>query len=194
MPTPEIGTWFRTALQAALGDLTSHQRRQQSSLTKRRGELVGMQDRLLNAYLAGSIDEPTFKAKGDELKAQVAMVDESLASIEDVDEACAETALQLFDWSQQAANLWHGSNNSVRREILDAICLNRTLSDVSLVTETRKPFDVLAKRPDLKKNRGNKTPIELFRPPISEIKGDVAGLIRDATPDFKGICESGSTA
>ena len=72
-----------------------------------------------------------------------------------VDEACAETALQLFDWSQQAADLWRGSNNAVRREILDAVCLNRTLSDVSLVTEKRKPFDVLAKRPDLKNSRGD---------------------------------------
>jgi site-specific DNA recombinase len=156
MPTPEIGTWFRTALEAALGDLTSHQRRQQSSLAKRRGELAGMQDRLLNAYLAGSIDEATFKAKGDDLKAQVATIDESLASVEDVDEACAETALQLFDWSQRAADLWRGSNNAVRREMLDAVCLNRTLSDVSLVTQKRKPFDVLAKRPDLKKSRGER--------------------------------------
>ena len=156
MPTPDIAAWFRTALEAALTDVTSHQRRQQSSLTKRRGELTGMQDRLLNAYIAGSIDEATFKAKGDDLKAQVATLDDSLASIEDIDEACAETALQLFDWSQRAADLWRGSNNAVRREILDAVCLNRTLSDVSLVTQKRKPFDVLAKRPDLKKSRGDR--------------------------------------
>ncbi len=156
MPTPDIASWFRTALEAALTDVTSHQRRQQSSLTKRRGELAGMQDRLLNAYLAGSIDEATFKAKGDDLKTQIATVDESLASVEDVDEACAETALKLFDWSQQAADLWRGSNNAVRREILDAVCLNRTLSDVSLVIEKRKPFDVLAKRPDLKKSRAER--------------------------------------
>ncbi|MGI9470302.1 MAG: recombinase zinc beta ribbon domain-containing protein [Rubripirellula sp.] len=148
MPTPDIASWFRTALEAALTDVTSHQRRQQSSLTKRRGELAGMQDRLLNAGIAGSIDEATFKAKGDELKTQIATVDESLASVEDIDEGCAETALQLLDWSQQAADLWRGSNNAVRREILDAVCLNRTMSDVSLVTEKRKPFDVLAKRPD----------------------------------------------
>ncbi len=70
--------------------------------------------------------------------------------------ACGETALQLFDWSQKAADLWRGSNNVLRREILDAVCLNRTLSDVSLVTEKRKPFDVLAKRPDLKNSRGDR--------------------------------------
>ena len=52
------------------------------------------------------------------------------------------------------ADLWSGSNDAVRREILDGVCLDRTLSDVSLFTEKRKPFDVLAKRPDLKKSRG----------------------------------------
>ena len=42
-------------------------------------------------------------------------------------------------------------------------------------------------------SRGNKTPIELFRPPISEIKGDVAGLIRDATPEIKAASEAQPT-
>jgi hypothetical protein len=35
------------------------------------------------------------------------------------------------------------------------LALNRTLSDVSLVTQKRKPIDVLAKRLDLKKSRGD---------------------------------------
>ena len=47
------------------------------------------------------------------------------------------------------ADLWRGSNNAIRREILDAVYLNRTLSEVSLFTEKRKPFDELAKRPYL---------------------------------------------
>jgi site-specific DNA recombinase len=180
MPTPAIAEWFRNTLEAALGDLTSHQRRQQSSLAKRRAELVNMQDRLLNAYLAGSIDAPTFKAKGDDLKTQLATVDESFASVEDIDEACTETALQLFDWSQRAADLWRGSNNAVRREILDTVCLNRTLSDVSLVTQKRKPFDVLVKRPDLKKSRGNQTRLELFASPVSLWPSHLTQLILDA--------------
>ena len=116
-------------------------------MTKRRGELVSMQDRLLNACLAGSIDDVTFNTKGAEFKSQQALVAESLAGVEDVDDACATTAMAVFDWSQRAADLWRGSNNAVRREILDSVCLNRTLSDVSLVTQKRKPFDVLAKRP-----------------------------------------------
>lgn len=61
-------------------------------------------------------------------------MDESLAGAEDVDDAYANTALTVFDRSQQAADLWRGSNKAVRRQILAVVCLNRTLSDVSLVT------------------------------------------------------------
>ena len=43
-------------------------------------------------------------------------------------------------------------------------------------------------------NRGNKTPIELFRSPISEIKGEIAGLICDATRDFRGSSGASPTA
>jgi site-specific DNA recombinase len=64
--------------------------------------------------------------------------------------------LAIFDWSQNAAEIWRGSNNAQRRDILDSVCLHRTLSDVSLVTTKRKPFDVLAERPLLKNSRGDR--------------------------------------
>lgn len=49
MPTPEVAAWFRTALQAAVTDLTAHKRRQAAALAQRKSELATMQDRLLNA-------------------------------------------------------------------------------------------------------------------------------------------------
>ena len=156
LPTPEIATWFRSALQAAVLDVTSYQRRQVAALTKRKAELTAMQDRLLNAYLAGTVDEVAFSAKSNELKAEAAKTGEALALVGDATPARGETALILFDWSQRAADLWRGSNNSIRREILDSVCLNRTLSDVSLVTTKRKPFDVFAERPILEDSRGDR--------------------------------------
>jgi hypothetical protein len=44
----------------------------------------------------------------------------------------------------------------MRREILDTVCLNRTLSDVSLVGTKRKPFDILSEGLDLKNSRGDR--------------------------------------
>ena len=60
MPTLEVASWFRTELSAAVNDLTASRRRQASSLAKRRTELANMQDRLLNAYLAGTVEEAVF--------------------------------------------------------------------------------------------------------------------------------------
>ncbi len=58
-------------------------------------------------------------------------------------------------------------------------------------SENGSPSDETGERFPIS-GRGNKTPIELFRPRISEINCDVAGLIRDATPDFKSVFESQS--
>lgn len=114
-----------------------------------------MQDRLLNAYLAGTVDEDVYKAKSNELKAETANVDATLGQLGDVDPARGELAVTLFDWTQKAAEIWRGSNNTVRRQILDSVCLNRTVGDLSLVLEKRKPFDIFAERLDLKNSRDN---------------------------------------
>jgi site-specific DNA recombinase len=156
LPTPEIATWFRTALQAAVTDLTAHQRRAATTLAKRKSELATMQDRLLNAYLAGTVEEVIYTAKSNELKAEAAKADESLTQLGDTASGGGETALALFDWSQQAADLWRGSNTALRREILNSVCLNRTLGDVSLVTTKRKPFDVFAKRLEMEDSRSDR--------------------------------------
>lgn len=156
MPSPEIAAWFRTELSSAVTDLTSYRRQQATSLTKRKSELAAMQDRLLNTYLSGSVDESVYKSKTNELKAESADVDESLAEMGDVDQSRGELAVTLFDWTQKVAEVWRGSNNSVRRQILDSICLNRTLSDVTLVTKKRKPFDVFAERLDLRNSRDDR--------------------------------------
>jgi site-specific DNA recombinase len=151
----ELAAWFRTELRDAVNDLTTHRRRQATSLAKRKCELATMQDRLLNAYLAGTVDEAIYKAKSNELKAQAATTDEAVAQLSDVDPGRGETALALFDWTQRAADVWLGSNNRIRREILDSVCLNRSLSDVKLVTTKRKPFDVFAERLEMENSRGD---------------------------------------
>ena len=114
-----------------------------------------MQDRLLNAYLVGTVEEAVFKAKSDDLKVEVAKATEALAQLGDTAPAQGEAALALFDWTQRAADTWRGSNTAVRREILDCVCLNRTLGDVSLCLAKRKPFDVFAEGLDFKKSRGD---------------------------------------
>ena len=156
MPSAEIADWFRDALAAAFDDLDSHHERQVASFRKRRTELANMQDRLLNAYLAGTVPEEAYQAKQDELVAEVRTVEESLDGVGQVDPQRGSAAVAIFDWSQDAAEIWRGSNNDDRRAILDAVCLNRAVGPVSLALVKRKPFDVLAEGLDLSKSRGDR--------------------------------------
>lgn len=153
---PQLADWFRSQLSDAISDLTAHRRRQATMLAKRKSELATMQDRLLNAFLAGTVEEAVYKAKSNELKAETVKAEESLAALGDVDPTRGEIALAIFDFTQNAAERWQGSNNAVRREVLDLVCLNRSLNDVSLVTTKRKPFDIFAERLDLKNSRGDR--------------------------------------
>jgi site-specific DNA recombinase len=122
---------------------------------KRRTELANMQDRLLNGYLAGAIEEAVFKAKTAALKREAGEVDESIENAGKFDPAAPERALALFDFSQNLADRWRRSNSVVKREILDCVSLNRAVSDVTLCVEKRWPFEFLLKRPFLKIGRSD---------------------------------------
>jgi hypothetical protein len=154
LPAP-AADWFRTTLVKTIDDLTSYHRRQSSALKRRKSELTSMQDRLLNAYLAGTVEEVIYKAKLNELKSEAARTNEALAKLGDVAPSHRELALEVFDWSQRATAEWHGSNHQAGRQILNAVYLNRTLSDATLVTTKRKPFDVFAKRPQTEISRAD---------------------------------------
>ena len=105
---------------------------------------------------ADTIEEAVHKSKSNELKAEATKTDEAMARLGDADPARGEFALAIFDFTRRAAEKWRGSNNAVRREILDLVCLNRTLGDVNLVATKRKPFDVFAERLNLKDSRGER--------------------------------------
>ena len=152
---PDVRELIRRTLALMLTDRSAHEERQTTQLTKRRTELQNMQERLLNAYLAGTIEEATFRAKSDQLRGDMAWVTEALEGAKRGDPGDTEGAMSLFDFSQNAAEFWRGSNSAARREILDAVSLNRRLSDVTLCVEKRKPFDVLAEGLVLKKSRGD---------------------------------------
>ncbi len=148
--------WFRSALEASFSDIGTVQAEQRRVVSKRRTELVNMQDRLLNAYLAGSIDDQTFQIKSADLKTQLEEAERQLDEADKFDPACGEAALATFEFSQNLVELWRGSNSARKRELLDVVSLNRQVSDVSLELTKRKPFDFLAERPFLKKSRGGR--------------------------------------
>ena len=153
MPT-EIAQWFRASIQTAFADVGELLRQKKQALAKRRTELVGMQDRLLNGYLAGAIEQAVFQAKAADLKVEIAKVEEALARATVCDPDAPVRALALFDFSQQLVDVWHRSNSEEKRQVLDCVSLNRTVTAASLCVTKRKPFDWIAERPFLKNGRG----------------------------------------
>jgi hypothetical protein len=77
----EIAAWFRKSIEEAFSVLVVAKKRQITQLTKRRSELVAMQDRLLNAYLAGTLDQGTDTTKAMELKSDLKGVEESVEKV-----------------------------------------------------------------------------------------------------------------
>ena len=69
-----------------------------------------------------------------------------MSTLGDLSPARRELAVAVIDWMQRAADLWQRSTDAAQRRILNAVSLNRTLSDVTLVTTKRKPFDAIAER------------------------------------------------
>lgn len=153
MPDDEVAEWFRESLQTAFADIGELQRNQRMALAKRRSELTTMNDRLLNAFLAGSIDEAAFNAKLATLRDELAQLEASLDNAPSLEPADVRAALTVFEFSQKIPEIWRGSKMLQERRSLETLSLNRIVGDVSLVLEQRKPFDALAKRPEIQLSR-----------------------------------------
>ncbi|MBN2583671.1 MAG: recombinase family protein [Planctomycetes bacterium] len=156
LPTDRHIQWFRDSLAAAFNEVDVAQAQRKKTLTKRRTELVNMQDRLLNGYLAGTIEEAVFTGKSVDLKTQIEEAERQLDETDQFDPAFGQAAMAVFEFSQNLVPLWLGSNSGTRREILECVSLNRLLTDTSLVLIKRRPFDFLVERPFLNKSRGDR--------------------------------------
>ncbi len=148
LPNPEVTEWFRKSLSTALSDETEYRKRTLTAFRKRETELEGMQDRLLNTHINGTISEEIFTKKNVEIKMELDRVREEMSKEAKLNADYKDMAVAIFDLTQRAAETWRGSNNAFRRELLDVLCLNRSLDSASLCLDWRKPFDGLAERPN----------------------------------------------
>jgi site-specific DNA recombinase len=68
----------------------------------------------------------------------------------------AALAAKLFELSQALEQKWVRTEYPEKRQMLDSVCLNFSLDDVSLVAEMRKPFNILAEGQLVLSSRGDK--------------------------------------
>lgn len=117
---------------------SARQRQQRIAYKKRAAEIELMQERLLNAYLLGMIDEATLAARQTQLRDEAAHVAATLATCGDLGAEDVRMALGVFAFAQNAAQIWRGSTKDPKRDILDSVSLNRLLGDASLVRGKEK--------------------------------------------------------
>ena len=110
----------------------------------------------MNVYLDGAIEQAGFAVKQGELRVELADVDRQLEEKPAYGHKRGELALTIFDFMQNAANLWRRSSTAQKRELLGAISLNRQVSDVSLVLQKRQPFDIAAEGPSFHFGRSDR--------------------------------------
>ena len=156
LPSEDVISWFRDSVRQAFDDLGQLHRQQKQLLAKRKTELTLMQDRLLDGYLSGMIDEAAFQVKSAQLRRELGEVEEAMEKNNSIDPDAPLRALAVFDFSQNLVDIWRGSNSAKKRQILEDVSLNRRVDDATLVLEKRKPFDFLAERPFLKNGRGGR--------------------------------------
>lgn len=153
---PEIRDWFRAVLAAQTHDAQADSRAQREELTRQASLLVAQQDRLLNLRLSEAVDHDTFAKKHTELRDRLSSIKLQLDVLDRSHDETAELASKVFELSQTLQNKWETADYSVKRRILEIVCLNCRLDGETLVFSERKPFDVLSKGLDLSKSQGDR--------------------------------------
>ena len=98
----------------------------------------------------------TFAAKDTELRDRAAQIKLQVDALERNHDENSDIALKAFELSQSLMDKWVTADCSTKRRILEIVCLNLRLDDVTLVPTIRKPFDMLAKGLLSKDSRGER--------------------------------------
>ncbi len=155
LPDGETAEWFRRTITGAFGQLRGDKNHQKRVLARKKAEVEKQSERLLSLYLDGHLDARTYQDKSTTMQGQMRELEEGLSACMDIDGSCMDIAMRVFDFTQNAAEVWRGSKIAGKQRILRAISLNRTLSDVSLGVEKRKPFSFLTERLPVRTSRGD---------------------------------------
>ncbi len=151
-----VREWFRAVLQSQTLDDQAETRAQRGELMRQLTLLANQQDRLLNMRLGDQIDEDTFAAKHTELRDRTASIKLQIDVLDRSRDETAELAVKVFEISQTLRQQWLTVDYATKRRILEIVCLNCTLVDVTLFPTIRKPFDVFAEGLNCHDSRGDR--------------------------------------
>lgn len=151
----EVRDWVLRVLRARTREEQDYTREQRVELRRQLSLLEGQTDRLLNLRLLDEIDADTYAAKSTELRDRVAALTLQIEALNRGHDEDADIAIKAFELSQALIEKWLTADYCAKRRILEIVCLNWRLEDVTLCATMRKPFDVLAEGLLSKESRGD---------------------------------------
>lgn len=152
---PKVSQWIVDVLKAKTSSVASVRHEHKADLQRQRLLSDDKLDRLLELHLAGDIDGELFRTKQTDLLARRDMLALQVEAIERDNDESRDIALNTFELSQALQEKWLTADIAEKRQLLEIVCLNLTLDGVSLVTEMRKPFDILVKGLSVPSRRGD---------------------------------------
>lgn len=139
----KVRNWFGSVLRAYAQENQSSSQARVAELQRQLTSLRTQRDRLLNLRLLDEIDEKTFADKNVELRDRIAQLAALIRESDQEQSDQAELVTKVFELSQSLQEKWLTANTQTKRQLLEIVCLNFSLDDITLVPTIRKPFDVL---------------------------------------------------
>ena len=172
--------WFARQLRQRTKTEQEEARLKAEEVQRQLSLLRQQQDRLVNLRLLGEIDDRTLTDKATELRDQEANLMLQLAACDVGRHENNEIAIKAFELSQSLRVKWLTADYAAKRRLLEIVFLNFVLDDVTLVPETRTPFDALAEGFVSENSRGDKTPLELFRAGVQGLPATIRAMLCQA--------------
>ena len=152
----DVRDWFARVLRARTQESQRDAEEQLTELNRQVTLLRKQQDQLLNLRLLEEIEQATFAAKHTELRDRISHLTLQIEARDRGRAEKGEIAIKAFELSQTLTEKWLNADYRAKRQLLNILCLNFSLEDVTLVPTIRKPFDVLAKGLISKDSRGER--------------------------------------
>ena len=151
----EVREWFIDALRSYTRGEQDRSKKEDAELKRQHSLVQEQKNRLLDLLLLKEIEPDTYAKKATELRDREANLRLQLDACSRHGDEESDIVVKAFELSQNLRAKWVAAEFIAKRRILEIICLNLTLDDVTLVPIWRKPFDMLAEGLVLNNSRGD---------------------------------------
>jgi len=141
---PERRDWIAKIIRMKTQEGQQNSRARVTDLNKQLAMIRRQQEQLLNLRLLEEIETDTYQTKSTELRDRATELRLLLEAADRGRDEKSDLAVRAFELSQNLRRKWLTADFAAKRNILQIVCLNFSLEDVTLVPTMRKPFDLLA--------------------------------------------------